>query len=160
MCRGISILKNRLRQELYEQYELARFLHRRGESAEEELWFDFADRSVSQVLLPVVHDGQLMIYEWGNRGGKSSKLPKTGWCKKESLEAGKWRWLHPESVEIPCSFGLEKGIWFQVNEGIRGMLVRDEQSKPRVYMITEPASHYYEVMTRHDRMPELVNQRI
>ena len=115
---------------------------------------------MSQVLSPVVHVGQLVIYEWGNRSGKSPKLPKTGWCKQESLAAGKWRWLHPEAVDIPCSFGLEKGIWFQINEGIRGMLVRDEQEKPHVYMLTEPASHYYEVMTRHDRMPVLIGQRI
>lgn len=159
MCRGISILKSRLSRELYEQYELERLVHRRNEAADEELWFDFADRTVSRVLLPVIHDGRLGIYEWGNRGGKS-KLPKTGWAKKESIEAGKWRWLKPESVEIPCSFGLEKGIWFQINEGIGGMLVRDESDQPHVYMLTEPASHYYEVMTRHDRMPVLIGQRI
>ena len=63
------------------------------------------------VQLPVVHDGQLVIYEWGNRGNKESKLPRTGWCRNESLEAGKWRWLSPEPVEIPADFGLEKGVW-------------------------------------------------
>lgn len=160
MCRGISILKSRLRQELFEQYELARLVHKRNESAEEELWFDFADRNVKRVSLPVIQDGQLAICEWGNRGGQSPKLPKTGWCKQESIEAGKWRWLHPAPVEIPCSFGLEKGIWFQINEGIRGISVLDESGQPHVYMLTEAASHYYEVMTRHDRMPVLIGQRI
>jgi len=116
MCRGISILRNRIRQELFEEYELARLVHRRSEATEEELWFDFADRTKT-VLLPIIHDGQLLIREWGNRGGQG-KLPKTGWCKQESLVAGKWRWLSPEPVEIPANFGLEKGIWFQVTEGM------------------------------------------
>jgi hypothetical protein len=38
---------------------------------------------------------------------------------------------------------------------MRGILVQDH-----VYMLTEPASHYYEVMTRHDRMPVLIDQVI
>jgi hypothetical protein len=120
MCRGISILKSRIRQELFERYALERLAHRRSESTEEELWFDFADRGVKQVLLPVVEDGQLVLYEWGNRGG-SGKLPKTGWCKQESLETGKWKWLQPAPVEIPANFGLEKGVWFQVVEGMKGV---------------------------------------
>ena len=170
MCRGISILKSRIRQELFEQYELSRLIHRRHESAEEELWFDYADRGVKQVILPVIHDGRLVIHEWGNRnsggitrdsgGGKISKLPRTGWCKQESLDAGKWKWLHPEPVEIPANFGLEKGIWFQIIEGARGIVVHDESGVPRVYMLTQPASHYYQVMTRHDRMPVLIGQSI
>lgn len=156
MCRGISILRNRIRQELFEQYALERLVHRRGDC--EELWFDFADR-VQTVLLPIIHDGQLVIREWGNRSGKG-KLPKTGWCQQESLAAGKWRWLSPEPVEIPASFGLEKGIWFQITEGIKGIVVHDESQGERVYMLTEAASHYYEVMTRHTRMPVLIGQTI
>jgi hypothetical protein len=158
MCRGISILRSRIRQELFEEYELARLVHRRSETTEEELWFDFADRSKT-VLLPILYAGQLVIREWGNRGGKG-KLPKTGWCQQESLAAGKWRWLNPEPVEIPANFGLEKGIWFQVTEGMKGILVRDETRHEHVYMMTEAASHYYEVMTRHNRMPVLIGQTI
>jgi hypothetical protein len=156
MCRGISILRARIRQELFEEYELSRLLHRRGE--QDELWFDFAER-VPTVVLPIIHGGQLVIREWGNRAGKG-RLPKTGWCQQESLTAGKWRWLSPERIEIPANFGLEKGIWFGVNEGMKGILVRDEAQREHVYMLTEAASHYYEVMTRHNRMPVLIGQAI
>jgi len=156
MCRGISILKSRIRQELYEEYELSRLVHRRGDC--DELWFDFAER-VPTVYLPANHDGQLVIREWGNRSGKG-KLPKTGCCRQESLVAGKWKWLSPQPVEIPANFGLEKGIWFQVTEGMQGILVRDESQREHVYMLTEAASHYYEVMTRHNRMPVLIGQTI
>lgn len=61
---------------------------------------------------------------------------------------------------IPASLGYEKGIRFQIKEGIRDMLVRDERGRPHVYVLTVPASHYYRVMTRSDRMPMLVDQWI
>jgi hypothetical protein len=87
-------------------------------------------------------------------------MPRTGWCRTESLEAGKWRWLAPELVDIPADFGLEKGVWFQINQGLRGVLVRDESERPHVYMLTQQASHYYQTMTRHERMPILIDQEI
>ena len=107
-----------------------------------------------------MQNGQLVLHEWGNRPGVG-KLPKTGWCQQESLDS--WRsggWLQPELVEIPANFGLEKGIWFQVVEGMRGVVVRDESAAPHVYMLTQPASHYYEVMTRHDRMPVFIGEQM
>lgn len=157
MCKGISILKARLKQELFDQYELEHRITSRGTDAQSELHFMYTD-PVGQ--LPVIHDGQLVIYEWGNRGNKESKLPRTGWCRLESLEAGKWRWLSPEKVIIPADFGLEKSVWFQINEGMQGIIVHDEQERPHAYMLTQPASHYYQTMTRHDRMPILMDQEI
>jgi hypothetical protein len=156
MCKGISILKARLKQELFEQYELEKRVTARG--GEPELHFMYTDPG--QVLLPVIHDGQLVIYEWGNRGNKESRLPRTGWCRTDSLEAGKWRWMSPEPVEIPADFGLEKGVWFQIVQGIKGIVVHDEQERPHVYMLTKDASHYYQTMTKHDRMPALIDQEI
>lgn len=150
MCKGISILKSRLKQELFEQYA-----HR--VAADGNLHFMFTDKVVE---LPVIRDGQLEILEWGNRGNKESRLPRTGWCRNESLEAGKWRWLKPEPVEIPADFGLEKGVWFQILQGIQGVVVEDELEKPHVYMLTEQASHYFATMTKHDRMPLLIEQDI
>lgn len=158
MCKGISILKARLKQELFEQYELERRVTTRGDNAQEELHFMYP--GAPPIELPVEHDGQLVIYPWGNRDDKNCKLPRTGWCRLESLEAGKWRWLSPEKVIIPADFGLEKSVWFQINEGMEGVLVRDEQEQPHVYMLTRPASHYYQTMTRHERMPILVGQEI
>jgi hypothetical protein len=95
----------------------------------------------------------------GNRD-RCSKLPLTGWARLEDLEAGQWRHWQPEPVDIPACFGFDKGIWFQVREGIRGILVRDEKGNPHVYLLTEPASHYYQIMTRSDRMPVLIGERI
>ncbi|QDS99370.1 hypothetical protein [Adhaeretor mobilis] len=157
MCKGISILKARLKQELFDEYELEKRIVARAESEQPELHFMYPDPVVE---LPVEWDGQTLIMEWGNRGNKESKLPRTGWCRKESLDAGKWRWLKPEPCIIPANFGLEKGVWFHIDEGLEGVVVRDEQDKPHVYMLTQAASVYYENMTRHERMPVLVGQVI
>jgi hypothetical protein len=43
--------------------------------------------------------------------------------------------------------------------GIRGFLVQDEAGLDVVYMLCEPASHYFRVMTRSDRMPVLIGER-
>ena len=157
MCKGISILKARIKQQLYEEYMLSERERTRGESKQEELHFMFSDPVVH---LPVEQDGQLVLMEWGNRSGKTEKLPKTGWCRQESLEAGKWRWLKPEPVIIPADFGLEKGVWFPIDQGLRGVVVQDKEGWPHVYMMTQEASHYYQTMTKHDRMPMLVDQEI
>ena len=159
MCRAISILKSRINLELLQEYNLHTRIRQRSDGAGEEIIFDFADRQ-HDPQLPVVHDGQMLIYEWGNRGGKIPKLPKTGWCRDESLKEGKWRWLSPEPVIIPAQFGLEKGIWFVITEGIKGIVVRDQAERPHVYMLTQDASTYFQNMTKHDRMPVLVGEQI
>lgn len=152
-------MKQRISAELYEKYRLEGRVTRRSAEAEEEITFDFADRE-NDPRLPVIVAGRMYICLWGNRGDKTSKLPKTGWCRQESLEAGKWRWLDPEPVVIPATFGLEKGIWFPIREGVEGVVVRDEAKRPHVYMLTQAASHYYQTMTKHERMPVLVNEQI
>lgn len=158
MCRAISILKARIRQELFEEYELSKLIHERG--SEKELWFDYAGKQKT-IYLPIMRAGnqEIEIMEWGNRG-RLPKLPVTGWCQTESLEAGKWRWLHPEPCEIPANFGLDKGIWFQINQGVKGIIVRDQQEREHAYMLTEASSHYFQTMTKHDRMPALIEQTI
>ena len=40
------------------------------------------------------------------------------------------------------------------------MLVPDERGIAVAYMICEPASHYYQVMTRSSRMPVLIEEKI
>ena len=96
----------------------------------------------------------------GNRDNPESKLPKTAWARNESVSNGKWAWLHPKKIKIIGNKGWEKGVWFKIKEGVEGLLVLDENKKEHAYMITEKASHYFQTMTRHDRMPLLINERL
>jgi hypothetical protein len=56
------------------------------------------------------------------------------------------------------------GLGFDVlsfdDQGLRGLLVRDEAGLVRVYPLVEPSSHYYRVMSRSAWMPCLVQERI
>jgi hypothetical protein len=43
---------------------------------------------------------------------------------------------------------------------VRGLLVRDEWGRERVFGIAEPASYYYRIMTKGRWMPVLIGERI
>lgn len=111
-------------------------------------------------LIPAWIGGEFDVYPWGNRNRTDPYLPVTNMCQREVLEAGRWASLNPEPVVISATLGLERGRWFQIYEGIRGILVRGRQGQPHVYMLTEESSHYYRVMTGQPRMPVLIGQQI
>ena len=156
MCAGISLSWRELPESLIERYGLHDRVVIRNNCPDREIRFLYRD---PRPLIPAWHGEQLGVFPWGNRD-RRSKLPRTGWVRLESLEAGHWSHRQPEAVEIPATLGLEKGVWFKIREGIRGILVRDECERPHVYMLTETASHYYSVMTRAKRMPVFVGERI
>jgi hypothetical protein len=153
MCTGIALPIDELPEELIRRQRRRLVLRVPGEGRE--LRFLYRDPHPE---LPAWHGDRLGIYPWG--GGGQSALPRTGWCRLEVLEQGLWRHLYPEPVEIPAALGLERGVWFLIPEGIRGVMVRDERSRPHVYMLTQPASHYYQIMTRNPRMPVLLGEQI
>src|SRR5262249_51225991 len=111
-------------------------------------------------VLPVWHEGQLRIVRWGVRRQESRCLPCTGWTWLTTVEAGSWSRWGAVPVDIPATVGLKNGIWYRIRQGIRGLLVEDERGHPAVYMICEPASHYYQVMTRSWWMPVLIDERV
>ncbi len=88
-------------------------------------------------------------------------LPRTGWTWLETIHGGGWRNLPAVPVDIPVNYALERrGVWFLVERGVRGLLVPDEYGMAVCYVICEPASHYYRVMTGSERMPVFIEQRI
>ncbi len=124
-------------------------------------------------VLPVIMDGQedelnghngdernehagVTIMRWGNRD-KASPFPQTGWARVDSIYAGKWDYLKPSPVLILVTYGVEKGKWFKINNGIRGVVVR-RGGDMRAYMLTDQAVDEYLDMTGHARMPVLVDQ--
>jgi len=156
MLSGTALALSELPVELIERRSLARRIFDRG--GESEVQFLFAD---AERLLPVWRNGQLQVLRWGNRRGESPHLPCTAWTQRDTIENGGWGQGNVESVVIPATMGLDKGVWYRIRQGIHGLVVHDERSCPRVYVICEPASHYYEVMTRGSRwMPALIDERI
>jgi hypothetical protein len=66
-----------------------------------------------------------------------------------------------EPVVNSATMGLDKGVWYRIRQGIRGLVVPDERGFPRVYVICEPSTHYYQIMTRGSRwIPALIDERI
>jgi len=156
MCTGVVLPQSDLPMHLAAQHPgLAHRLHERG--GEPEYRFLWRHRPA---LLPVWHEGQLRLVRWGCRRGESRTLPTTGWTWRESVEGGKWQHASAQPVDIPARVILERGVWIAVRQGVRGLLVEDEGRTPTVYVVIEPASHYYEVMTRSRWMPVLIGERI
>ena len=134
---------------------LAGRVHTRGGDREVRFYW----RAVP-ALLPVWWNGQLQVVRWGNRDRVERKLPPTGWTWKESVEEGKWSMLEPEPVDVPAAYALMNGVWYRVKQGVRGLLVRTRAGEPVVYLICEPSTRYYRVMTRADWMPALIDEVI
>ena len=152
---GIALAVSELPVELVEAHGLRARLHERG--GEPEIRFLWRHRPA---VLPVWSEGQLIVARWGCRRGESKVLPTTGWTWKATIEGGGWLQWEPEPVDIPATFALDRGIWYAVREGVRGLLVKDETNKAVVYVLCQPATRYYEVMTRNDRMPVLIGETI
>jgi hypothetical protein len=152
---GVALAYGELPTEIVERYGLAARVHNRG--GEREIRFLLAHQ---ERALPVWIDGQLQIIRWGYRRGQSRGLPCTGWTSKATLENGGWGDRVVSPVAIPANMGLDGGVWFRIRQGVRGVAVQDEQGTPVVYVLCEPASHYYQVMTRSAWMPVLVGERI
>jgi hypothetical protein len=155
MCMGLSLAYSELPLLLIEQHSLQERLYDRG--GEKEVRFLWRARPA---LLPVWWNGKLHIVRWGNKDRREQKLPPCGWTWQETVESGWWAQLAPEEVVIPASFGFTNGVCFKVNQGMRGLLVQDRQGQPVVFMLTQPATRYYEIMCRSDWMPVLVDEVI
>lgn len=64
-----------------------------------------------------------------------------------------------EEVVIPANYGFQRGTWFLIAEGVRGVLVPECPGGPVVYLLVEPASNYYRNMTGQSAlMPLFINQ--
>jgi hypothetical protein len=152
---GVALAASEVPVELIERHGLSRREHDRG--GEREYQFLLRDR---ERTLPVWLDGQLQILRWGNQRRQSRRLPVTAWTRRATLEAGGWGAVEVRPVVIPATVGLDRGVWFQVREGVLGVVVADEWGEEVVYVLVEPATHYYQVMTRSEWMPSLVGELI
>jgi hypothetical protein len=154
MCTAIALTPSEIPVALVRRHRLAERVHEREGRQE----FQFHWWQVP-TLLPVRRDGRLDILPWGSKL-RRGPLPYGGWISLEHIAEGVTAGAQPEEVVIPANLGLQKGTWFVINEGIRGVAI-DTRGGPVVYMLTEPASNYYRNMTEQSpMMPLFVNQVI
>ena len=145
MCQAIRFMKDEFSDEVLQKY------HLEVSGNEVRVYCTKKDS-----LLPVFLNGQNQLVKWGSK--ENLKIPRTGFCKIESFDAGKWLWLHPLPVTIIASSALVNGVWFQVKQGIRGLFLTSERGTEHCYMLTQPSTHYFRTMTGAERMPVLLNQ--
>lgn len=145
MCQAIRFMKNEFSDDILQKYHL--------EVREDEVRSYFAKKNA---YLPVLLNGQNQLIRWGSK--ENIKIPRTGFCKIESFKAGKWQWLHPTPATIIASSALVNGIWFQVKQGIQGLIVESQYGTRHCYILTQPSTHYFRTMTGSERMPVLIHQ--
>jgi hypothetical protein len=148
---GIALPLSELPLELIDRHRLSKLIYERG--GEKELRFH---RQVRHAILPVRHEGQLMIVPWGCRAGT---LPRSGYTWLSTVEAGGWAMYAAQEIEIPAIAGLQNGVWYRIQQGVKGLLA-EAGGNQAAYMIVAPATYYYKIMTRSARMPVLINQQI
>ena len=156
MCTGITIAKRDIPAKLIQKHQLEERMIQRSETAEKEILFMQRHR---RPLLPVFYQGELRILPWGNRQ-RNSNAPMDQWCDVATLESGAWSMYHTESAEIQANFGLERGVWFQIREGIKGTIIHDQHEHPYAYMLLQPSSHYYQVMTGYEKESVFLGEQI
>jgi hypothetical protein len=154
MVTGVSLAWSFVPTEL-KGHRLRRRVHHRD--GKREVWFFHDERNPR---LPILRDGQLQFARWGNSRGRSRHLPRTGWTWRSTAESGYWSHVGGILIDIPANFVYDRGVWVHVRQGIRGILVPDERGLAVCYMLCEPASHYYQVMTRSDSMPVFIDDQI
>lgn len=109
-------------------------------------------------LLPVRWGGSLKLLPWGSKA-RRSPLPMGPALTLEQVEAGILAGI--EEVVVPANFGLDRGTWYLIDEGIRGVVVPETPTGPCVYLLLDRATNYYRNMTgQSPTMPVLVNQVI
>lgn len=131
-------------------------IHSRGEGERE---VRFYLRAVP-ALLPVWWGGRLRVVRWGNRDRSERRLPPTAWTWQATVETGAWSEANAEPVDIPGRFLFANGVWTTCKRGVRGLLCRPPGAEPVAYAICQPATRYWEVMTRADWMPVLIDEVI
>jgi hypothetical protein len=138
-----------------ERPEIRRRLYGRG--GEQEIRFQYRDPSP---CLPVWHQQQFILARWGNTLARRASPPAGGWVWKEELVDKLWSNLETHEVRIFANAGCENQVWYRIRHGIEGLLIENDDGPPIVYMLMEPASHYFRAMTRSARMPVLVGEVI
>lgn len=152
MCTAIALPLIDIPTALFQRHRLQELVHRRH--GQDEVRFEWWRRPA---VLPVRWDGTLHILPWGSKD-RRSPLPMGGWIAEEHV--GQLSGGRPEEAMIPATMGHDAGMWFVIDSGIRGVVLRGPTG-PVAYLLTQASTNYYRNMTQQtERMPVFVGQVI
>jgi len=149
MCTAIALVTTELPVELAERLG-GRMHSREGREEYQFHWWQ------TPTILPVRWDGRLELLPWGSKS-RRGPLPCGGWVSEDHVSG---IFSESDEVVIPANVGFQKGTWFLILEGIKGVVVQTRNG-PVVYMLTTSSTNYYRNLTEQSpAMPVLVNQTI
>ncbi len=118
-------------------------------------------------ILCRTNSGEEIDAIWGRRNEQEypeSPVPVTGWARRESVEAGKWKRFEPKPVHIPATAYMEKDAdrvshWFELKQDqfLVGLLLgwRDLRF---IYVVTIPTpEEFRHIHHRWVQIEELKN---
>ena len=155
MCDAVSLSLRELPHKYQQHPAVTARLAGRG--GEEEVQFHY-DRKPFPPLLPIILEEQFRIVRWGNRHRHSRILPHTGRVEIHEVEQGCWQHMNIQEIVIVGSAALHRGVWFPLQQGIRGIYVLDESGTPTAFMLMGKPTDYYHIMTKSKTMPLLIGE--
>ncbi len=93
-------------------------------------------------LLPVLHNGRIILARWGCCRGESRVLPCTGWTTR-GAGSRFWRDVGGRTVTVPAYLGYENAEWIRLRSQVRAVLAYDLGGQPHAFIVCEPAGNLY-----------------
>ncbi len=139
MCTGIAIAVSEMPVELARRHRLSeRVYARAGQDEFRFLWLQ------TPTVLPVLWDGRLEILPWGSKL-RRGPLPYGGWVSEQEVADGQLG--RADEAVIPANFGHQKGTWFLITEGIKGVVIQSARRSHRLHAHGEGE----QLLPQHDR---------
>jgi hypothetical protein len=66
--------------------------------------------------------------------------------------------IQAQALLHPSTGLLHRNVWITVIEGIRGICAFDEHGIATAYMVLEPSTDYYQIMSKSRMMPRLLGE--
>lgn len=148
---GISLTWRELTDSFLKENQLLDRVIQRTPTSGKEVHFLWRDR---ERILPVWQGDEIKLLPWGKN--------KNGWIRKELAQEKEiptgW---NLKLAEIPVNYGYAGGVWFQIVGELQAAVIwTDHEQVKRVHVVTEEASHYYQIMTGQKRMPVILGRVI
>jgi hypothetical protein len=147
MLTAVAVRSDVIDPDLFDFDPLGQFLRDCLRGTDHQFWFH-----APCALLPVLHNGRIVLARWGCRRQESRVLPCTGWTTLRGAASRFWCEVGGRMVMVPAYLGYEKSVWVPLRSQVRAVLPYDSRGQPHAFIVCEPASTQHRAMTRPERM--------